>query len=320
MIDKIAHDARVYTDLQSLENLRYQSNKNPDMAKKEVAQQFESIMMQIVLRSMRDANKAFSSGLFENDQMDFYQDMFDKQLSMLTSENSTGFAKMVETNINQQYPSQPAAPASAAASINDTKQDAPIKPLFAIENLQNNPSEAVVVSKYEKMQPVAPKKSPFNSPDEFIKTIWSAAKNAAKSIGVDHKVLLAQAALETNWGKNILPGKHDQSSFNLFNIKADRSWNKQATIMSTLEQKDGILTKEKAAFRVYDSFIDSFNDYVQFLKQNNRYTTALSKVSDPHQFAQALQDAGYATDKQYADKILKIFSSHTFKAIVSKLE
>ncbi|VVC77087.1 Peptidoglycan hydrolase FlgJ [Aquicella siphonis] len=322
MIDKIANDARVYTDIQSLERLRYASNKNPDMAKKEVAQQFESMMMQIVLRSMRDANKAFSSGLLDNDQMDFYQDMLDKQLSMLTSGNGTGFAQMVETNINQQYKAQqPAADLIANQRAEAAMhENIHVKPLFDIDRTSNNPGSATIVSKYEKLPPASHKQTPFNSQDEFVKTLWSAAKSAAKSIGVDPKILLAQAALETNWGKKILPGNHEQSSFNLFNIKADPSWNKQTTLMSTLEQKDGILTREKAAFRSYDSFIDSFHDYVQFLKQNSRYSDALNKASDPHRFIQALQEAGFATDKNYADKILKIFSSHTFKAIVAKLE
>lgn len=315
MVDKVTNDARVYTDVQGLEQLRYQSRTNPNAAKKEVAQQFESILMQMVLRSMRDASKAFSSDLFGSDQMDFYQDMFDKQLSMLTSNASTGFAAIIEKNIDQQYnPDSTAAPANASIAPLDTK---PTKPLFELNTVKE---PATVVSKHEPLPPEAPKKNMFNSQEEFVKTLWTSAKSAAKTIGVDPKLLLAQAALETNWGKKIIPQGKESSSFNLFNIKADASWKKQTVAMDTLEQQEGVLSKQRATFRSYDSFMDSFKDYVHFLKQNGRYSDALSKAANPHQFAQALQTAGYATDTNYADKIMKIFSSQTFKGLVGKME
>ncbi len=86
MADKVINDARIYTDVQSLENLRYHSKTNNPAATKEVAQQFEAMLMQMVMRSMREANNAFSSGLLEDSNaMDFYQDMFDKQLTLSSS-------------------------------------------------------------------------------------------------------------------------------------------------------------------------------------------------------------------------------------------
>lgn len=321
-MDKISNDVKVYTDVQSLERLRYQSNKNPNEAKKEVAQQFEAMLMQIVLRSMREANKAISSDLFGSDQMDFYQDIFDKQLSLLTSNSSTGFAHIVETNIDQQY----GLAQNSASAIPETKPNHElkneaenIKPLFQLHK-DTSVANSTVISKYEKAPPQPHKESIFNSPEEFVKTLWTSAKTAAKAIGVDPKLLLAQAALETNWGKKILPHGKENSSFNLFNIKADHSWKNQTTTMDTLEQKDGVLSKVKSSFRSYESFVDSFKDYVQFLKQNGRYNDALKKANDPHQFIHALQSAGYATDTNYADKIMKIFSSNNFKSLTGKLE
>lgn len=319
MVDKISSDVKVYTDLQSLERLRYQSKKDSNSVKKEVAQQFEAMLMQIVMRSMRDANKALSSDLFGNsDQMDFYQDMFDKQLSLLTSDSGTGFAQIVEKNIDQQYASQNNKPDTTIKkpTPQELKHN---KPLFQLDR-QSETTAKTVISTYEKLPPAPPKKTVFSSQEEFVKTLWSAAKSAAKSIGADPKVLLAQAALETNWGKKIIPQDKNRSSFNLFNIKADHSWEKQTVAMNTLEQKDGVLSKAKSVFRSYDSFVESFKDYAQFLKQNGRYSEALKKAADPHQFIQALQSAGYATDANYADKILKIFSSQTFKSLVNKLE
>ncbi len=211
--------------------------------------------------------------------------------------------------------SQKPLPALAIKAVTNDKHDnpLPVAPITA-EAINTSTTKPPVNTQAE--DPT----SAFSTPEQFVKTLWSSAKHAAKILGVDPRILMAQAALETNWGKKILPHGIDGSTFNLFNIKADNSWDKKTTTVATLEQKNGTLTKEKASFRAYDSFVDSFKDYVSFLKSNGRYNEALSKVTDPGQFIHALQKAGFATDQNYADKILKIFSSKTFKNIVDKME
>lgn len=318
MIDKLSYDSRVYTDVQSLEQLRYQSNTNGAAVKKEAAKQFESMLMEIVMRSMRDANKAFSDDLFGGDQMDMYQDMFDKQLTQMTSNSNIGFAAMVEKNIDEHFPAQNVSPETTSHPVNNEQPDQTIiKPLFTVSHTTEQGAPEVV-SKYEKLPP--PQKSTFANAEEFVKQLWGSAKEAAKSIGVDPKVLIAQAALETNWGKKVIPDSEHQSTHNLFNIKADASWTKKVAPMTAIEQKNGILSKEKSFFRSYSSYMESFHDYVAFLKGNSRYGEALNKASDTGQFVHELQAAGYATDRHYADKILQIVSSSTFKNIISKLE
>lgn len=310
MDDKISASTRVYTNIQDLKELK--SNTNSPEVKKEVAKQFESILMQMVLSSMRDANKAFASDLLSSNQMDMYQDMFDKQLSMTMSNSGVGFASIVEKNLAQQEAAH--HPINIAIN-NDTNVNANVnvtKPIV-------KPVENVSVSVAAKIPAEPNSKSIFSSPEEFVKNLWSTAKVAANSIGIGPEILLAQAALETNWGKNVLPGK-DSSSHNLFNIKADANWNNKTTTVDTLEQKNGILVKEKSNFRSYDSFKESFLDYINLLKNNTRYKQALSKTSNPTQFMNALQDAGYATDQNYADKVLKVFSSHTFQNLIAKMK
>jgi len=329
MIDKITNDARIYTDVQGLERLRYQSKSHSAAVTKEVAQQFEAMLMQMVMRSMRDANNALSSDLFgSNNQMEFYQDMFDKQLTLLTSSTGNSFAKMIEKNLSQQY-----GISSEEENVNDKtplqfKQPhhgtAPIETAIGIhKNLPVAittaiPAAAPVVTVPVKAENQEP--SVFSSPEQFVKKLWSSAKQAASLLGTDPGILLAQAALETNWGKKILPHGKDNSTYNLFNIKADSGWDKNTTTVDTLEQKNGVLAKEKSTFRSYNSFIDSFKDYVNFLKNNERYSEAVSNATNPGQFIHALQKAGFATDQGYADKILKIFSSRMFKNIVEKME
>lgn len=302
-MDKLGTETRVYTDMQSLERLRVASTKDPEAAKKEVSREFEAMLMQIVLRSMRDANKALSSDLFGSNQMDFYEDIFDKQLSLLMSKNENGFANMIETNINNQF------------GVQQKHEEKPLQ-------LPNNINKIDTTKASEKDIPFENKSISslhFNTPEEFIKNLWASAKTAANFIGADPKILLAQAALETNWGRKIISSENQHSTHNLFNIKADSSWKNDATVKSTLEEKEGLMVKEKSSFRKYSSFTDSFMDYVSFLKTNTRYQEALNKASNPKEFIQALQDAGFATDSNYANKIWQIFSSSTFKNLTSDL-
>ena len=135
------------------------------------------------------------------------------------------------------------------------------------------------------------------------------AQQAAKKLGVDDSVLLSQAALETGWGKSIIKTTDGQSSHNLFNIKADKSWHGQQTNVATLEFKDGVSKKEIAEFRSYPSYQESFNDYVDFIQNNPRYKDAIKMADKPEQYMRELQQAGYATDPDYANKVMKIVQS-----------
>ncbi len=305
MSDKTIHDTGIYTDLQSLTQLGYDYPQHAGAVKKEVAKQFESILMQMMLRSMRDANKAFASNdLFGSHQMEFYQDMFDKQMSLVLADNSTGLASMIENSIDRLENSVP------------TTSTAPPSEVQIAQLVAENAAKTHAVPA---VQPAAPQEEIFASMEDFIKKLWPAAKTAASLIGGVPEVLIAQAALETNWGKNVLPYQNKLSSYNLFNIKADNSWKNKTTTVDSLEQHNGVLVKERSNFRSYDSFLESFLDYAKFLKQNGRYSEALNKAAHPEQFVRALQSGGYATDQDYANKILKIFTSHTFQNGLAKV-
>ncbi len=134
----------------------------------------------------------------------------------------------------------------------------------------------------------------------------------AKEAGLDPDVLMAQAALETGWGKRLVPGRHGGSSNNLFNIKADTRWDGDKSHVSTLEFDGEVARKERAAFRSYANVEQSLQDYVDFMKEHPRYQQALKVADDPEQYTQALQDAGYATDPQYARKIQSVLNNPAF--------
>jgi flagellar protein FlgJ len=156
--------------------------------------------------------------------------------------------------------------------------------------------------------PLAPGKAAFGSKDEFIAAMLPMAEQAAEKIGVDPRYLVAQAALETGWGKSIIRQQDGSSSHNLFGIKATGWQGASATVMTT-EYVNGKATRERAGFRAYDSFEQSFNDYVRLLESNGRYQKAIRVAStsgDSERFVNELQRAGYATDPQYARKINQI--------------
>ena len=158
----------------------------------------------------------------------------------------------------------------------------------------------------------------FDSPTDFIERMWGMAKNAAKQIGLNPSVMIAQSALETGWGKHIIKDKNGASSFNLFNVKAHRDWQGEKAAQSTIEFEGGVAVRKTEPFRVYQGFSESFSDFVSFLKSNSRYQGALQNTHDEEQFLQGLQEAGYATDPNYADKIIGILNSDTFKQSIGK--
>ncbi|BBH45057.1 flagellar assembly peptidoglycan hydrolase FlgJ [Pseudomonas sp. KU43P] len=153
--------------------------------------------------------------------------------------------------------------------------------------------------------PLAPKKA-FADSDEFVATMLPMAEQAAKRIGIDPRYLVAQAALETGWGKSVMRNSDGSSSHNLFGIKATGNWEGDSARAITSEFRDGQFVKETAAFRSYDSYQDSFHDLVSLLQNNSRYQDAVKSADRPEQFVQELQKAGYATDPNYASKISQI--------------
>ncbi|GFM82787.1 flagellar rod assembly protein/muramidase FlgJ [Pseudomonas cichorii] len=154
--------------------------------------------------------------------------------------------------------------------------------------------------------PLAPAKRAFSNSDQFVATMLPLAKEAAARIGVDPVMLVAQAALETGWGKSIMRQQDGSSSHNLFGIKATGSWQGAQARAITSEFRDGKMVKETADFRSYDSYADSFHDLVSLLQNNNRYKEVVNSADNSEQYVKELQKAGYATDPAYASKISQI--------------
>ena len=283
-------------DISSLDKLRKQAVNDEEggeeAALNAAAKQFEAIFTSMLFKSMRDANSTFESGLMDSQNQQFYRQMMDEQMSSeLSASGSLGLADMIVAqltsgNIENQN-----------ANSRNTDFEALMNKVDAVRDERAHPTTV--------SQPESAQSARFDSPESFVTSMKPYAEKAARALGVDSSLLLAQAALETGWGQKVLNSSRGSSN-NLFNIKADRSWNGEKVATQTLEYHQGVPVKERAAFRSYASYEESFNDYVRFLNQNPRYTTALRHDGNDEQFIRGIHQAGYATDPTYADKVLSV--------------
>ncbi len=158
------------------------------------------------------------------------------------------------------------------------------------------------------------------SKSDFVQQLWPWAREAAEKLGLAPAAILAQAALETGWGRHIMPSGKGDSAYNLFGIKTGRRWKGSSVNIGTLEYEQGVAVRKKDKFRAYDSFRDSFNDYVEFLQSNPRYSKALANTSDSKQYFKELQKAGYATDPRYAQKLTSVLEGKDMQRALQQLK
>ncbi len=284
--------AKVYTDFQGLTALRAQAREDQEAALDEVAHQFESLFVQMMLKSMRDAG--LGGGLMDSKQSDFYREMYDKQIAMdISQTRGIGLADVIKRQLGE----------AVDTSYRElSPQDYLGMPILAKPTGRTSDSTTV-----DGIESHAIEELGFDgSPDVFLTQLWPAAEAAAARLNIAPEALLAQAALETGWGKHVMRHRDGANSHNLFGIKADSRWSGDKVKVNTLEYQDGVAVKTRADFRAYDSYQDSFADYVDFLQSNPRYAQALQRTDDPAAYFSALQEAGYATDPIYADKILRL--------------
>lgn len=304
----------VYTDVQGLQNLKAESNQ--DVALKKIAQQFESLFLHEMLKTMRKANESFEEGsLFNGKDTQFFRDMYDQQLSLSLAQKGTGLAQVIYEQLSRQYVKDPqgnAATSTQAFPVPQRKSSLPI-PHFSASGKAESPA----VEPVESVASANEKKAPFSSAREFVEAVLPHARAAASALGLNPLFLTAQAALETGWGKYVVRDGGGESTHNFFNIKADRAWQGEKAEVSTLEYRSGVPVREQAQFRKYGDIAESFADYVQFLQNNPRYQDALAVAGDDRDFAFGLQNAGYATDPAYADKILAIVQRLSAETSVS---
>jgi flagellar protein FlgJ len=285
----------VYTDFRGLSQLQYKASTDNPQALQEVGKHFEALFIQMMLQSMRKATP--DNPLFGDKAEQMYRDLFDKQISMsMAAKGQLGLADMIIKQLQHK------------AQIQDSLGKNTVQtPSAQTDNQASSSAEAV-------------NKTAYASPSAFVKDVWPYAQKAGKQLNIDPQVLVAQAALETGWGRGVIKHPDGRSTHNLFGIKAGDGWQKDAASVPTLEYRDGVAVKERASFRSYGSLAEGFQDYVNFLQNNPRYKDALSNAADPQKFSNALQAAGYATDPNYAQKIGNVLGGDTLASAMADLK
>lgn len=362
-----------FTDLNSLQSIRQLGKADQSAALMQVARQFESMFLNMMLTSMRKANEVFSEdSLFNSPESSFYEGMLDNQMALgmagqgdgASSGKGMGLADMIHRQLMSQYGvraetgDDAVLSASAADRIDQNKlherrvASLPLREALAevdevlanrgkreqagvaernntpavgsgvtsvawqdtspgrAANVSGNVRGASLRSEADRLHTPAQvfsggKGQQFASAEEFVAALYPHAEKVGAELGVDPRAIVAQAALETGWGKHMIEGSNGRNSFNFFGIKADQRWQGDSVTVTTHEVRNGVTLKEKAAFRAYDSLDEGLRDYASFL-QSSRYQNAIGQGLDADQYGFALQKAGYATDPRYGEKIRQI--------------
>lgn len=304
-------NAFVYNDLQGLQSIKRQAESDEEGALRVVAQQFEAMFTQMIMKSMREATRTLNPDSFlSSHETEFYEQMLDEQMSLnMSQQGGMGLADALFDQLSTQ--------ARRAQGGNNSPDVLPLdhhgRPILpsrppvdlldkAVEELSLENTSAPSTDDVLKV-------AEFNSPEEFVSAVWPHAERVAEELNADPRYIVAQAALETGWGRYVISRRDGESSHNLFNIKADHRWSGDSAEVTTKEYLAGRPVHIQAAFRAYDDFAQSFADYQAFLSSSPRYQQALEVASDGAAYAEALQEAGYATDPLYAEKIQRIANS-----------
>jgi flagellar protein FlgJ len=323
-------------DFQGLAQLRQDASVPSQDTAREAARQFEALFVQMMLKSMRDANAVLGES-----QDTTYQEMFDQQIAMeMTRGRGLGIADMMsrQLGITSQQPA--AQVGTGAVTGASAAADASIPALLGrISALRNNAAPAYgelqvpepgVLPEPEVRPPDLSAFAKLNSGvrgdfrpasrEEFVREIWPLAVKAGRQLGVEPRAIVAQAALETGWGSRLIRDDAGVSGNNLFGIKADARWDGERVSVATLEYEGGLPKPQRANFRAYPDLAAGFDDYVRFLSENPRYREALRAGADAGAYADRLQSSGYATDPRYAEKIRSIIASPILGSVDTSLK
>jgi flagellar protein FlgJ len=270
-------------DGRALNALKVQAGQNSPEAAREAAKQFESLFMREMIKSMREAT--MKSGLLDGAEGNLANDLYDQQLSVQMSGLPGGLTEAIQRQLTRQM-----GGAEAELSVPSTLS-------LDTSALRRTAST---------------KNSTTPSPkglDAFVQHHRATAERVAQDSGIPASFMLGQAGHETGWGRGEIRHKDGSAAYNLFGIKAGKSWTGKVAEVTTTEYTNGVARKVTAKFRAYDSYEDSFRDYARLINDNPRYEKARGKVGSAVAYATELQKAGYATDPEYASKLSRAIQS-----------
>ncbi len=295
--------SRIAADASSLNSLKQAARENTPESVKEAAKQFEALFVNMMLKSMRDATP--KEGLFDSEHSRTFTGMLDQQLSQKIANRGLGLADMLAKQM-QGGMNAGVSPESLDLESGASKSGA-VDEFALLRNMSRNASAA---SKAGVNSAIAPVQAdvPQNA-REFTAQMQAHAEAASQDSGIPAHLMLGQAALESGWGKRQIIGSDGTASNNLFGIKAGANWKGKTVDAVTTEYINGVPQKRIEKFRAYDSYADSFRDFANLMQSNPRYNNVLENTGNAAAYSQALQDAGYATDPNYASKLKRVIAS-----------
>ncbi len=261
-------------DSQGLDKLRLQAKQSPEKALQGAAQQFEQVFLNMMLKSMREATP--QDTMFDNDQTKMFTGMLDQQLSQsMSTGHGVGLADIMVRQLRH-------------SSMNPD----------SIKTDSTPGMKGSIPSAYNE-----------NFQQDFVKKLMPHAEQASAETGVPAHLMVGQAALESGWGRREIKMPDGSNSHNLFGVKAGTGWNGKIAEVTTTEYHNGVANKQIEKFRAYGSYAEAFKDYATMLSSNPRYAEVLKHGNSSQGFANAMQQAGYATDPHYGEKLSKVINS-----------
>lgn len=278
-------------DAQGLGDLKQLAKSDPRAAVKETARQFEALLLNVMMKSMRETTS--QDGIFDSEQTRLYTSLLDQQISQAMSRRGIGIAQVLERQLTPAALAQPVSTEAGAQTI-----AIPGAGPAAVPAPRTAPSSAL---------PEA------TNATTFVEKLLPDAQAVSSETGIPARFLMGHAALETGWGRSEIRAADGTSSHNLFGIKAGGGWNGRTVETLTTEYAGGVATKRVETFRAYDSYKDAFRDYASLLHSQPRYAEVLKNTSDARAYARELQQAGYATDPRYASKLADVIEGRALR-------
>ena len=240
-----ALDQRFALDVQGVDALRRTVRTSPEEGLQQVSRQFEALFMNMVLKSMREATP--SSGLLDSQDQKVYLSMFDQQLTQNLSGRGVGLAEAMLAQLRRQMP-------SATPEADDGIGTRPMSleppgglpygpragiPIGSAPGARVSTAADLGVYQVKSGPAPAANASLQGQVDAFVDRMGASAQAASAASGVPAPLILAQAALESGWGKREIRADDGTQSFNLFGIKADKGWKGATVETTTTEYIDG---------------------------------------------------------------------------------
>lgn len=293
-------------DVQGLEQLKRRSHQDAGGGLKEASKQFEALFLQMMLKSMRGAIP--KSEMSSDSQTEMYTEMLDQQWAQSLSGKGIGLAEQLTRQLSGH---------SAIYSDANTDIDAqaalfldlpPSRPTGTTSPFANTAYQTQAFEAWKRREVSGAQNEQPEHVLAFVSRLNEPAQKAALSSGVPAELILAQAALETDWGRRQITTPNGADSHNLFGIKAGSQWQGATTQVMTTEYAEGEAQKQVERFRVYPTDEAAFNDYARLIRTRPGYA-AVRNATDAPQAAIALQQGGYATDPRYAQKLISVMAT-----------